>query len=65
MAITELDILAAAELALPHRLKRLPFRKQRIAWVSFPTGCKKLAVKRSTRPGASMTEPSSAGKKKS
>ena len=26
-AITTLDILAAAELALPHRLKRMPFQE--------------------------------------
>jgi Mg-chelatase subunit ChlI len=64
-AITELDILAAAELALPHRLKRLPFQEteNRLGELSNRLEEARREAKESKAPGASMVEPS-VGKKK-
>ena len=64
-AITELDILAAAELALPHRLKRMPFQEteNRLGELSDRLEEARREAKESKAPAASMTEPSP-GKKK-
>jgi Mg-chelatase subunit ChlI len=67
-AITELDILAAAELALPHRLKRLPFQEteNRMGELSTRLDQARREVEAAKSKGASMVEASaSAGKKKS
>jgi Mg-chelatase subunit ChlI len=58
--ITELDILAAAELALPHRLKRLPFQEaeNRLDHLSSRLEEVRQEAKDSESPGASMVEPS-------
>jgi Mg-chelatase subunit ChlI len=65
MAITDLDILAAAELALPHRLKRLPFQETENRLGELPNRLEEARreAKESKAPGASMVEPST-GKKK-
>jgi len=65
MAITELDILAAAELALPHRLKRMPFQEteNRLDELSNRLEESRREADESKAPGASMVEPSE-GKKK-
>ena len=65
LAVTELDILAAAELALPHRLKRQPFQdsENRLEELSSQLQEARQDAKESGNAGASMTEPS-AGKKK-
>jgi Mg-chelatase subunit ChlI len=65
MAITDLDILAAAELALPHRLKRMPFQEaeNRLGELSNRLEEARREAQESKAPGASMVEPS-AGKKK-
>jgi Mg-chelatase subunit ChlI len=64
-AITELDILAAAELALPHRLKQQPFQdtENRLDELSSRMQEARQAAEESRAPGSSMTEPSG-GKKK-
>jgi len=64
-AIGELDILAAAQLALPHRLKRQPFQEteNRMDELSNRLEQAQQKVKDSKAPGAPMAEPS-AGKKK-
>jgi len=64
-AITELDILAAAELALPHRLKRMPFQEteSRLNELSDRLEEARRDARESKAPGASMTEPA-VGKKK-
>jgi Mg-chelatase subunit ChlI len=64
-AITEMDILAAAELALPHRLKRMPFQEteNRLGELSDRLEEARHEAEQSKAPGASMVEPSS-GKKK-
>ena len=67
-AITELDILAAAELALPHRLKRLPFQdtENRMGELSTRLDQARREVEAAKNKGASMVEASTtAGKKKS
>jgi Mg-chelatase subunit ChlI len=63
--ITELDILAAAELALPHRLKRMPFQEteNRLDELSNRLEEARKQVTESKGTGASMVEPSG-GKKK-
>ena len=65
MTITELDILAAAELALPHRLKRMPFQEteNRLDELSNRLEESRRDADESKAPGASMVEPSE-GKKK-
>jgi Mg-chelatase subunit ChlI len=64
-AISELDILVAAELALPHRLKRMPFQEteNRLDELSNRLEEARSKAQESKSPGASMVEPS-AGKKK-
>jgi Mg-chelatase subunit ChlI len=64
-AITEFDILAAAELALPHRLKRQPFQdsENRLDELSNRLQEVQREARESKAPGSSMVEPS-AGKKK-
>jgi Mg-chelatase subunit ChlI len=64
--ITELDILAAAELALPHRLKRLPFQEteNRLGELSGRLEEARREAQESKAPGASMVEPSGTGGKK-
>jgi Mg-chelatase subunit ChlI len=66
LAIAELDILAAAELALPHRLKRLPFQEteNRLTELSNRMEESRRQAAESESAGASMVEPSP-GKKKS
>jgi Mg-chelatase subunit ChlI len=65
MAITDLDILAAAELALPHRLKRMPFQEteNRLDELSNRLEEARKGVEESKSPGASMVEPSGEKKK--
>jgi Mg-chelatase subunit ChlI len=65
MAITNLDILAAAELALPHRLKRLPFQEteNRLGELSNRLEEARRQARDSKTPGASMVEPSAEKKK--
>jgi Mg-chelatase subunit ChlI len=65
LSITNLDILAAAELALPHRLKRQPFQdtENRLDELSNRMEEARREAQESKSPGASMVEPS-AGKKK-
>jgi Mg-chelatase subunit ChlI len=65
-AITELDILAAAELTLPHRLKRLPFQENenRLGELSNRLEEVRRKVEESKAPGASMVEPSAQKKTK-
>jgi len=64
-AITDLDILVAAELALPHRLKRQPFQdtENRLDELSDRLEEARQEAQNAQSPGASMTEPS-VGKKK-
>jgi Mg-chelatase subunit ChlI len=64
-AITEMDILAAAELALPHRLKRMPFQEteNRLGELSNRLEEARREAEQSKAPGASMVEPAG-GKKK-
>jgi Mg-chelatase subunit ChlI len=64
-SITELDILAAAELALLHRLKRQPFQDtdNRLDELSDRLEEARQEAQESKTPGSSMVEPS-AGKKK-
>jgi Mg-chelatase subunit ChlI len=64
-AVTDLDILAAAELALPHRLKRQPFQssENRLDELSNRLEEARREAQESKSPGASMVEPSP-GKKK-
>jgi Mg-chelatase subunit ChlI len=59
-AIAELDILVAAELALPHRLKRLPFQEteNRLGELSNRLQEARQEAQESKAPGASMIEPS-------
>lgn len=63
--VTNLDILAAAELALPHRLKRQPFQdsENRLDDLSNRLEEARREQEESRPPGSSMTEPSG-GKKK-
>jgi Mg-chelatase subunit ChlI len=63
--ITDLDILVAAELALPHRLKRQPFQdtENRMDELSSRLEEAQREAQSSKTPGSTMTEPSS-GKKK-
>jgi Mg-chelatase subunit ChlI len=63
--ITELDILVAAELALAHRLKRLPFQEteNRLDELSNRLEEARREAEGKESPGASMVEPSE-GKKK-
>lgn len=63
--ITELDILVAAELALPHRLKRMPFQEteNRLDELSNRLEEARNQAQGSKGVGASMVEPSE-GKKK-
>jgi Mg-chelatase subunit ChlI len=60
MAINDLDILAAAELALPHRLKRMPFQEteNRMGELSGRLDEARREAQESKAPGASMVEPS-------
>ncbi len=64
--ITELDILAAAELALPHRLKRLPFQEteNRLGELSNRLEEVRREAEDSRRGGASMVEPAAEKKTK-
>jgi Mg-chelatase subunit ChlI len=64
-SITDLDILSAAELALPHRLKRQPFQEteNRLDELSNRLEEARRDAKESKADGASMIEPSE-GKKK-
>jgi Mg-chelatase subunit ChlI len=57
--ITDLDILAAAELALPHRLKRLPFQEteNRLEELSGRLDEARREATESESAGASMVEP--------
>lgn len=59
LAISELDILAAAELALPHRLKRMPFQEteNRLGELSSRLEEARREVEESKTSGASMVEP--------
>jgi len=65
LAIADLDILAAAELALPHRLKRLPFEEteNRLEELSDRLEEARRQADQTKASGASMSEPSP-GKKK-
>jgi Mg-chelatase subunit ChlI len=65
-AITELDILAAAELALPHRLRRLPFQEteNRLGELSNRLEEVRRNAEETKAPGASMVEPSTQKKTK-
>jgi Mg-chelatase subunit ChlI len=65
VAITDLDILAAAELALPHRLKRQPFQEteNRLDELSNRLEEARKELTDSKAPGSSMIEPSSRKKK--
>ena len=60
MLISELDILAAAELALPHRLKRMPFQEteNRLDELSNRLEEARQDADESKSQGASMVEPS-------
>ena len=60
LTIAELDILAAAELALPHRLKRMPFQEteNRLNELSDRLEESRREAKDSKGEGASMVEPS-------
>ncbi|MBN1136123.1 MAG: ATP-binding protein [Anaerolineae bacterium] len=60
-AIAELDILAAAELALPHRLKRMPFEESenRLNELSDRLEQSRQEMQEGKSPGATMAEPSS------
>jgi len=60
LSIAELDILAAAELALPHRLKRLPFQEteNRLNELSDRLEESRRQAEDSKSEGASMVEPS-------
>jgi Mg-chelatase subunit ChlI len=60
-AVNELDILAAAELALPHRLKRQPFQEteNRMEELSNRIDDARRELRESQASGASMVEPSS------
>jgi Mg-chelatase subunit ChlI len=64
-AITDVDILVGAQLALPHRLKRQPFQEteNRLDELSSRLEEARHESQDSRPPGASMTEPSG-GKKK-
>jgi Mg-chelatase subunit ChlI len=64
-SITDLDILAAAELALPHRLKRQPFMEteNRLDELSSRMEEARREAEESESDGASMIEPTQ-GKKK-
>ena len=64
-AITDLDILAAAELALPHRLKRQPFQdtENRLDELSNRLEEARQEAQESQASGSSMVEPAP-GKKK-
>ena len=64
-AISDLDILTAAELALPHRLKRQPFQdtENRLEELSDRLQEARREARDSESEGASMSEPT-AGKKK-
>lgn len=64
-AITHLDVLAAAQLALPHRLKRQPFQEteNRLDELSNRLEEARKAARQSPSPGASMVEPSAVKKK--
>ncbi len=59
-AIAELDILAAAELALPHRLKRMPFQEteNRLNELSDRLQESRRETQEAEKQGASMVEPS-------
>ncbi len=63
--IMELDILVAAELALPHRLKRLPFQEteNRLGELSNRLQEARTMTEQAKPPGASLIEPAE-GKKK-
>ncbi len=65
VALTDADILAAAQLALPHRLKRQPFQETegRLEELSNRLEEARRQLQDSKAPGASMVEPSP-GKKK-
>ena len=65
LAITDLDILTAAELALPHRLKRMPFQEteDRMEELSTRLDEARREAQETESSGASMTEPGG-GKKK-
>jgi Mg-chelatase subunit ChlI len=60
MSISELDILAAAELALPHRLKRMPFQEteNRLDELSSRLEEARQDADERKSQGASMVEPS-------
>jgi Mg-chelatase subunit ChlI len=60
-AIAELDILVAAELALPHRLKRMPFQESenRMNELSDRLEQSRKEMQEGKAPGATMAEPSS------
>jgi Mg-chelatase subunit ChlI len=60
MSITELDILVAVELALPHRLKRMPFQEteNRLGELSNRLEEARREAKDAEATGASMVEPS-------
>jgi Mg-chelatase subunit ChlI len=60
LAISDLDILAAAELALPHRLKRMPFQEteNRLDQLSDRLEEARRGADESKSQGASMIEPS-------
>ncbi len=63
--IMDLDILVAAELALPHRLKRLPFQEteNRLGELSNRLQEARTMTEQAKPPGASLIEPAE-GKKK-
>ncbi len=60
LVIAELDILAAAELALPHRLKRMPFQEteNRLSELSDRLQESRRETREAEKQGASMVEPS-------
>jgi Mg-chelatase subunit ChlI len=63
--IAELDILAAAQLALPHRLKRLPFQETESRLDELSTRLREAQhkAKPPSTPNGSMLEPADAKKK--
>ncbi|MGQ9599831.1 MAG: ATP-binding protein [Anaerolineae bacterium] len=63
--LTELDILVAAELTLPHRLKRLPFQEteNRLGELSSRLEEARRQAQSSKTPGATLVEPDQVKKK--
>jgi Mg-chelatase subunit ChlI len=65
LLINDLDILAAAELALPHRLKRQPFQdtEGRLEELSSRLQESRIQLQDAKPPGATMSEPAPTKKK--